>query len=130
MSSATMSASALTSAFGRVSLGDARARERIFVAPLAASPSSFAPRMRTPAPRAAAKPPRARRRSRSRWSRRSRQARRQGGRWNAGIRRASFSRDKITKGGSQMSFRATVVVGDGKGLVGVGCKRPRRCKSR
>ena len=37
---------------------------------------------------------------------------------------------KITKGGSQMSFRA-VVVGDGKGLVGVpGAKRPRRCKSR
>ena len=30
---------------------------------------------------------------------------------------------KITKGGSNMSFRATVVVGDGKGLVGVGCKK-------
>ena len=30
---------------------------------------------------------------------------------------------KITKGGSQMSFRATVVVGDGKGLVGVGCQK-------
>ena len=30
---------------------------------------------------------------------------------------------KVTKGGSQMSFRATVVVGDGKGLVGVGCKK-------
>jgi small subunit ribosomal protein S5 len=30
---------------------------------------------------------------------------------------------KVTKGGSQMSFRATVVVGDGKGAVGVGCKK-------
>ena len=30
---------------------------------------------------------------------------------------------KVTKGGSQMSFRATVVVGDGKGTVGVGCKK-------
>jgi small subunit ribosomal protein S5 len=30
---------------------------------------------------------------------------------------------KVTKGGSQMSFRATVVVGDGKGSVGVGCKK-------
>lgn len=30
---------------------------------------------------------------------------------------------KITKGGSQISFRATVVVGDGKGSVGVGCKK-------
>ena len=30
---------------------------------------------------------------------------------------------KVTKGGSQMSFRATVVVGDGKGKVGVGCKK-------
>jgi small subunit ribosomal protein S5 len=30
---------------------------------------------------------------------------------------------KVTKGGSQMSFRATVVVGDGKGTIGVGCKK-------
>ena len=30
---------------------------------------------------------------------------------------------KVTKGGSNMSFRATVVVGDGKGKVGVGCSK-------
>ena len=30
---------------------------------------------------------------------------------------------KVTKGGSNMSFRATVVVGDGKGRVGVGCAK-------
>ena len=30
---------------------------------------------------------------------------------------------KVTKGGSNMSFRATVVVGDGKGKVGVGCAK-------
>jgi small subunit ribosomal protein S5 len=30
---------------------------------------------------------------------------------------------KITKGGSQISFRATVVVGNGQGEVGVGCKK-------
>lgn len=30
---------------------------------------------------------------------------------------------KVTKGGSNMSFRATVVVGDGKGRVGVGCSK-------
>ena len=32
---------------------------------------------------------------------------------------------KVTKGGSNMSFRATVVVGDGKGKVGVGCAKAR-----
>ena len=30
---------------------------------------------------------------------------------------------KVTKGGKNMSFRATVVVGDGKGKVGVGCAK-------
>jgi len=30
---------------------------------------------------------------------------------------------KVTKGGSNMSFRATVVVGDGNGKVGVGCAK-------
>ena len=30
---------------------------------------------------------------------------------------------KVTKGGNNMSFRATVVVGDGKGKVGVGCAK-------
>lgn len=28
---------------------------------------------------------------------------------------------KVVKGGKQLSFRAVVVVGDGKGSVGVGC---------
>ena len=32
---------------------------------------------------------------------------------------------KVTKGGSNMSFRATVVVGDGAGKVGVGCAKAR-----
>ena len=68
--------------------------------------------------------PRARAGGRGRGGRGSRGKR--GGREDDGMQESvvQVSRvTKITKGGSQMSFRATVVVGDGKGLVGVGCKK-------
>ena len=122
MSSATMSASALTSAFGRVSLGDARARGKNIRRPargvavvVRAEGEGSTNESGDEAPRG---------RAGGRGGRGGRGKR--GGKEDDGMQESvvQVSRvTKITKGGSQMSFRATVVVGDGKGLVGVGCKK-------
>ena len=124
MSSATMSASALTSAFGRVSLGDARARGKNIRRPARGVAVVVRAEDENSGAEGGGEAPRARAGGRGRGGRGGRGKR--GGREDDGMQESvvQVSRvTKITKGGSQMSFRATVVVGDGKGLVGVGCKK-------
>ncbi len=124
MSSATMSASALTSAFGRVSLGDARARGKNIRRPARGVAVVVRAEDENSGTEGGGEAPRARAGGRGRGGRGGRGKR--GGREDDGMQESvvQVSRvTKITKGGSQMSFRATVVVGDGKGLVGVGCKK-------
>lgn len=124
MSSATMSASALTSAFGRVSLGDARARGKNIRRPARGVAVVVRAEGEGSTDESGAEAPRGRAGGRGRGGRGGRG--RRGGKEDDGMQESvvQVSRvTKITKGGSQMSFRATVVVGDGKGLVGVGCKK-------
>ena len=124
MSSATMSASALTSAFGRVSLGDARARGKNIRRPARGAAVVVRAEVEDSTDESADEAPRGRAGGRGRGGRGGRGKR--GAKEDDGMQESvvQVSRvTKITKGGSQMSFRATVVVGDGKGLVGVGCKK-------
>ena len=124
MSSATMSASALTSAFGRVSLGDARARGKNIRRPARGVAVVVRAEGEGSTDESGDEAPRGRAGGRGRGGRGGRG--RRGGKEDDGMQESvvQVSRvTKITKGGSQMSFRATVVVGDGKGLVGVGCKK-------
>jgi small subunit ribosomal protein S5 len=124
MSSATMSASALTSAFGRVSLGDARARGKNIRRPARGVAIVVRAEGEGSTDESGGEAPRGRAGGRGRGGRGGRGKR--GGKEDDGMQESvvQVSRvTKITKGGSQMSFRATVVVGDGKGLVGVGCKK-------
>lgn len=124
LSSATMSASALTSAFGRVSLGDARARGKNIRRPARGVAVVVRAEGEGSTDESGDEAPRGRAGGRGRGGRGGRG--RRGGKEDDGMQESvvQVSRvTKITKGGSQMSFRATVVVGDGKGLVGVGCKK-------